>query len=581
MSSILVIDDRATERELLATVLGYAGHTVVEASTGARALEIARQRPPELIVVDLNMPEMNGYEFVRELRADRALARARVVFCTATYDQDEVRRIAETLGVSHILVKPLEPEEIIRVVAEALVANGAAMPLAANDEFDREQLRVLNAKLVQKIDELEALTREQQKLHTELSQAQRETAESLMLLEALQSTSPVGFGFVDREFRWQRMNETLAAYDGRPIAEQLGRSVAETAPDLWSQLEPMYRRVLETGEAVINTEVQGQVRSAPDVVGSWLSSYYPVVLNDHVIGIGLVVVDITERQQAEDLRSVVMENMAEGLIVADRDGCLMFMNASASRMTGWSEDELRGRALHAAIHHQHADGSPFPAGDCPLTKATRSGRTVRIAEDAFTRRDGSIFPVAYSAAPLLSGTTPRGIVLVFHDTTDEQAERTRVQRELDSLTWVGRIRDALDDDRLVLYSQPIVPLSSGARRSEELLIRMTGRNGELISPGSFLPVAEKYGLIGEIDRWVIKQAALIAATGRHVHANLSAHSIGNLDLLSQIEQDLRDAGADPANVVFEITETALMGNIDAGEAFTAGISRDRLRDRAR
>ena len=50
----------------------------------------------------------------------------------------------------------------------------------------------------------------------------------------------------------------------------------------------------------------------------WLASYYPVELNDEVIGIGLVVVDITDRQQAEDFRAVVMQNMAEGLVVADR-----------------------------------------------------------------------------------------------------------------------------------------------------------------------------------------------------------------------------------------------------------------------
>ena len=380
----------------------------MEASTGGRGLELARQNPPELIVVDLNMPGMNGYEFVRELRADPAVAGIRVLFCTATYDQDEVGRIAETLGVSHILVKPLEPEEIIRVVAEALAADGAATPSMAGEEFDREQLRVLNAKLVQKIDELETLTSEQRQLHGALVVAQRETAESLSLLEALQSTSPVGFGFVDRDFRWRRMNETLAAYNGAPIVEQLGRSVAETAPDLWSELESTYRQVLETGEPVMNVQVQGQVRSAPGVVGSWLSSYYPVVLDDRVIGVGVVVVDITDRQQAEDFRSVVMENMAEGLVVVDRDGCLTFMNASASRMTGWSEEELRGQPLHATIHHQRADGSPFPVEDCPLTTASRNGRTVRISEDAFTRKDGSIFPVAYSAAPLLSARPRAG-----------------------------------------------------------------------------------------------------------------------------------------------------------------------------
>jgi EAL domain-containing protein (putative c-di-GMP-specific phosphodiesterase class I) len=71
---------------------------------------------------------------------------------------------------------------------------------------------------------------------------------------------------------------------------------------------------------------------------------------------------------------------------------------------------------------------------------------------------------------------------------------------------------------------------------------------------------------------VIGQAARLAATGRRVHANLSADSIGSRDLLIRIERALSAAGADPANVVFEITETALMGDIDAAETFTHGIT---------
>jgi len=557
MSSILVIDDRAIERDLLVTVLGYAGHRVLEASTGEEALSLARATPPELIIVDLNMPGMNGYEFVRELRADPAVASIRVVFCTATYEQDEVRRLAESLGVSHVLLKPCGPEEILRVVGEALAADGSPVPPIAALEFDREQLRVLNAKLVQKISELEALTRAH--------------AESLTLLETLQSTAPLGFGFVDRDFRMRRMNEVLAAENGLPIEQQLGRTVAEIVPELWPQLEPIYTHVLESGEAVINREVRGETPTAPGEIRYWLASYYPVRLNDEVLGIGLIVVDITDRQQAEDFREVVMQNMAEGLLVSDDQGRLVFMNAAASQMTGWSEDELRGKSLHDAIHYQHADGSAFPAEECPLMSIPEHGRTVRIADDAFTRKDGTIFPIAYSGAPLLSATGVRGIVLVFRDITIEQTERDRAQRELNTLTWVGRIRDALDEDRLVLYSQPIVPLSPGSEGSEELLIRMIGPKGEVIPPGSFIPVAEKYALIGEIDQWVIKQAASLAADGRHVHANLSADSIGNLDLLFQIERELSDAGAVPGNIVFELTETALMGNLEAGQAFARGI----------
>ena len=158
--------------------------------------------------------------------------------------------------------------------------------------------------------------------------------------------------------------------------------------------------------------------------------------------------------------------------------------------------------------------------------------------EAFTAKDGTIIPVSYSASPLMRGTSLDGVVVVFRDRGEEQAKEEHAQRELDTLAWVGRIRDAFDQDRMVLYSQPIVPLAGG-RPGEELLLRMLGPGGEVILPGSFLPVAERYGLIVEIDRWVIGQAARRAARGTRVEANLSARSIGNFDLLPLIERELQ------------------------------------------
>jgi PAS domain S-box-containing protein len=247
------------------------------------------------------------------------------------------------------------------------------------------------------------------------------------------------------------------------------------------------------------------------------------------------------------------------------------MNSAASKILGWSEEELREKPMHAAIHGQYADGSPHPEHDCELLKVRTEGRPVQVTHDAFTRKDGTIFPVAYSAAPLMSGDSVSGVVVVFRDTTVEQAAEARARRELEALAWVGRIRDALDQDRLVLYSQPIVPLAGGQPR-QELLLRMVGQDGEIIPPGSFLPVAEKYGLIGEIDRWVIGQAVRLAASGQCVEANLSAASVGNLDLLPLIERELRDAHTDPANLVFEITETALMEDIEIGKVVAQGLT---------
>jgi PAS domain S-box-containing protein len=570
MTSILVLDDQETDRDLLTTVLGYAGYAVLEASTGEAALELARAQQPDLIIADILMPAMNGYEFVRELRLDPAIGKTAVIFATATFGMEEVTSLADACGVSHFLPKPSEPEAIIRLVGEVLGSDNGAAPPVPVQQFDREQLRILNEKLVEKVSELEVANHEQEQRQEHLRQTERQAAESLTLLETLQSTAPVGFGFVDRELRFVRVNETLAAINGLPAELHLGRTVADVVPDIWPQVEPLYRRVIDSGEAVINLAIEGEIGD-PGEAGYWLTSFYPVRIGDDLIGIGIVVVDITESKQAEDFRSVVMENMAEGMYALDADGRLMLMNAAASKMLGWSEQELRGKSAHSAIHFQRADGTPFPEDECEVHAVQALGRTVRVADDAFTRNDGVIFPVAYSATPLLDGASVRGIVVVFRDTTEERAEQTRGQRELDALTWVGAIRDALEEDRLVLYSQPIVPLAGG-EPSEELLLRMVGRDGEIIAPGSFLPVAEKYGLIGEIDRWVIAETMRLAAGPRRVEANLSAQSISDLDLLSLIERQLRDTGADPSDIVFEITETALMEDVEAGEIFARGLA---------
>jgi PAS domain S-box-containing protein len=405
---------------------------------------------------------------------------------------------------------------------------------------------------------------------TALAESQRHTAESLTLMETLQQAAPVGFAFVDRDCRIVRINETLAEVNGAPPGEHIGRTIAEMVPDVWAQMEHVYRRVLETGEPAMNIEVERQRQGEPDF-RHWLASYYPVRVGEDVLGLGIIVTDITERQELEHFRAAVMDTMVEGLYALDDQGCLTFMNSAASKLLGWSEEELLGKPIHAAIHFQHADGSPYPEAECGLLKVRVQGRPVRMSHDAFTRKDGTIFPVSYSAAPLMSGTHVRGVVVVFRDTSIERAEEDRAKRELDTLAWVGRIQDALDHDRFVLYSQPIVPLAGG-QPSQELLLRMRGQGGEIIAPGSFLPVAEKYGQIGEIDRWVIGEAVRLAAGGLRVEANLSAASVGNLDLLSLIERQLRAAGADPANLIFEITETALMEDVEAGTALAHGLA---------
>jgi signal transduction histidine kinase len=156
VAKVLVLDDRPEDRELMIVLLEYAGHDVIEASEGEAALELARRQRPELIITDILMPGMNGYEFVRRIREDADVGATPVIFSTANYLEGEVRELAAACGVSRFISKPCSLEVVQATVDEALRASEPLpLPVPPGPEFEREQLRVLNDKLVEKVAELE------------------------------------------------------------------------------------------------------------------------------------------------------------------------------------------------------------------------------------------------------------------------------------------------------------------------------------------------------------------------------------------------------------------------------------------
>lgn len=138
------------------------------------------------------------------------------------------------------------------------------------------------------------------------------------------------------------------------------------------------------------------------------------------------------------------------------------------------------------------------------------------------------------------------------------------------LTWVERIREALREDRLVLYAQPIVDLRTGEVEREELLVRMIDRDGTEIPPGSFLPTAERFGLIGDIDRFAVGRAIHLARGGRPVAVNISGPALTDRGLIERVAEAIR-AGMDPRLLSFELTETAGVANIEAARRFASSL----------
>lgn len=284
-----------------------------------------------------------------------------------------------------------------------------------------------------------------------------------------------------------------------------------------------------------------------------------------------VSMDISERKAAEQallsarnyLRAVT-DHMGDGLYTLDADGRVTYMNQVAQQLLGWSLRELHGRRMHDVVRPTPVNGQASE-DSCPICCARAGREPTRIEEDTFVCRDGRTLPVAYTVAPFETEDGAEGCVVVFQDITARKAEADRVRRDLEKLVWVGRIQDALRHDWFALYGQPIVDLQTGREVQRELLIRMcppesAGIEPAVITPGSFLPVAEEYGFITQIDRWVVDRAAEIAAEGTAVELNISARSISEPWFTDHVREALTRTGADPALVVFEITETALIGN---------------------
>lgn len=157
----------------------------------------------------------------------------------------------------------------------------------------------------------------------------------------------------------------------------------------------------------------------------------------------------------------------------------------------------------------------------------------------------------------------RNRVHVYTPEDEELAQRR------DEIGWVERIRQALEDDRFVLYAQrmeALGPDAGGAAAHEELLLRMRSADGGIVPPSAFLPAAERYGLMPEIDRWVIREAFSHLAARRQGMAavcalNLSAASVCDPGFLDFVRGQFAAHRLDPARICFEITESVAISNL--------------------
>ena len=265
-------------------------------------------------------------------------------------------------------------------------------------------------------------------------------------LEHLYRTAPVGLCLMDRDLRYVRINEVLAALHRLPVEEHAGKTLREVVPDVADKVEPIYRNVIESGEPVLGQEVQASMPIDPTHARRWLASFYPLKDGQGAVyAVSTVVQDVTALKEAEERLGeseerfrLLLETAPDAIVLVRDDGTIALVNGQTEQQFGYPRDELIGQPISVLV----------PDRIRGLHKALRDG--YRAAPDQrfmgwglqlFGRRkDGSEFPVEINLRPIET----EGGVLVTSIIRDI-SERVQTENVLRDLS--GRLINAQEDER--------------------------------------------------------------------------------------------------------------------------------------
>ncbi|HLL64510.1 MAG TPA: response regulator [Micromonosporaceae bacterium] len=285
MATVLVVDDRAVNRELARTLLGYGGHEVIEAHEGAEALEMAHAQHPDLVLTDILMPGMDGYELARELRAAPDTAATLIVFYTANYLEAEIRPFAEACGVSRILLKSVDPRVLMQTIDEVLLEGRVGAGPLDVTAADHEYLRAVSAKL---FDKAKALS------------------DSEARFKIMAESAPVGITFGDEHGSASYVNARLTEIMALPADDLLGLGWLHCAND--SDRDEILAIARGTGRRDVQHRYHDLRRAGmPDETPRWLNVHVRSIRGDDDEHAGFIgtVDDVTAIVEADQQRRAV------------------------------------------------------------------------------------------------------------------------------------------------------------------------------------------------------------------------------------------------------------------------------------
>lgn len=407
MTRVLILDDRPINRQILTTLLTYKGMETREAGDGLDGLAIARTWLPDLVIVDIDMPVMNGCEFVMSLRADATIASTAVIFYSASYETAEATRMAIACGVEHVLMKPSEPELILSTIRRALghdiVESLSEAEIAASAEFMRSQTDPFRITAV--VD-----------FQLQLA-GQRRPADILNHL-----------AFASRTIIPSNRSLVIMK-DAQGNTELLSESVAGVAAALTGGTlsAPIRTANAAYGSVSLTGRLGSREYSLDDErILQTLASYASMAYEN------LLLYDKVRRESRQ--RELLLESTGDGIYAIDTDGRCTMANNVAATLLGRSRSELIGSRIHELVHHHDPEGLRL----CPVGGTAGRGKTASFRDEIFLRKDGTSLPVRFKFSSIVDEGEILGAVITFSDVTEQRGLERRLE-QADRINGLGRM----------------------------------------------------------------------------------------------------------------------------------------------
>lgn len=577
-ATLLIIDDELHVQKLLRLVLNKEGYRTLAARSGAQALAMIDKDPPDLILLDVMMPGMDGYEVARRLKANKMTANIPIIMLTAL-DDHSARVEGLEAGAEEFLSKPVETGELCLRVRNLL-------RLKAFGDYLKSRSLIIEEQLQQRTIDLERFRSAMDASDDSIFLISRTTMELI-------------------EF-----NRTACTVMGYTPQELLRLSPAELSDSSIPELEVLYDQIIAGNGP--SEPVESRIRCKD-------GSHVPVEIHrqayktgDDWIIVGIVR-DITHRKEADQrLLKMAHYDTLTGLPNRNLFYTTLQMGLTQAAISGW---QLAVVTVDLDDFKMVNETWGHLIGDQMLVELSqRLGNCLNVS-DTLGRMDGDEFAMILMVRDGQAGTQQMierisdvlqspyrlsghetsmtacmGIALYPDDGDNAHTLTQYANTAMNRAKQVGRntyrfytaqmnadalarvemesaLRQAVQDQAFQLVYQPKFRLSDGQVCGLEALLRWPRVGLPPVSPAVFVPMLESMGLISRVGRWVIttvcEQISLWHRTGHpqlEVAVNVSGQQIIQGDLIGDISQALDDSGIEARWLELELTESSLMDN---------------------